>query len=128
MAARYKMKIVTDFAAAHFLRDYEGVCSRLHGHNWKVEVQVAATALDKVGMGMDFKDIKVATKVLIDSMDHYNLNDVPPFDKINPTAENLAAFFYQQLSEKINTANGNVKVDTVTIWETERACVSYSED
>ena len=126
MAPRYTMKIVTDFAAAHYLRDYEGVCNRLHGHNWKVEVNVSATRLDKVGMGMDFKDIKDATRQLLGGLDHYNLNDIAPFDSINPTAENIAAFFYQKLSEFLNS--DAVKVSGVTIWETDRACVTYTEE
>ncbi len=126
MASRYTMKIVTDFAAAHYLRDYEGVCNRLHGHNWKVEVQVCATALDRIGMGMDFKEIKDATRQLLGGLDHYNLNDITPFDTINPTAENIAAFFYRKLSESLNS--DKVKVSAVTIWETDRACVTYTEE
>lgn len=126
MAPRYTMTIVTDFAAAHYLRDYEGVCNRLHGHNWKVEVYVQASALDRVGMGMDFKDIKDATRELLGGLDHYNLNDIAPFDQINPTAENIAAFFYSKLSDALNS--DVVKVSAVTIWETDRACVTYTED
>ena len=120
------MKIVTDFAAAHQLRDYPGVCSRLHGHNWKVEVDVVARQLDKVGMGLDFADIKSATRELIGSLDHRNLNDLVPFDTVNPTAENIAAHMYQRLSAELN--DERVKVDAITIWETERSCVTYSED
>jgi len=126
MSGRFKMKIVTDFAAAHLLRDYPGPCSRLHGHNWKVEVEVVTTRLDKIGMGMDFTDIKSATKSVIDQMDHRHLNDLPPFDTINPTAENIAAHIYQQLVEKLN--DERVSVHAVTLWETERACVSYTEE
>ena len=126
MTARYTMKILTDFAAAHFLRGYDGECSRLHGHNWKVEVQVTTSVLNDVGMGMDFKEIKAATKQLIDSMDHYNLNDLPPFDKINPTAENISAYIYKELSAKLNT--DDIKVASITLWETDRACVIYCED
>ena len=126
MSGRFKMKIVTDFAAAHLLRGYPGPCSRLHGHNWKVEVEVTATRLDEIGMGMDFRDIKTATKTVIDQMDHRHLNELPPFDEINPTAENIAAHIYQQLVEKLN--NERVSVHTVTLWETERACVSYTEE
>ena len=126
MTKRYTMKILLDFAAAHLLRDYEGVCNRLHGHNWKVEVQVTATSLDNVGMGMDFKVIKDATRELIGKLDHRNLNDIPPFDKINPTAENISEYLYQELSNELN-ADG-IKVSTVTLWETDRACVTYSED
>lgn len=120
------MKILLDFAAAHYLRNYEGVCNRLHGHNWKVEVQVTATELDHVGMGMDFKVIKDATRELIGNLDHYNLNDIPPFDKINPTAENISAYLYGELSTKLNT--DGVKVSSVTLWETDRACVTYTEE
>jgi len=126
MTGRYKMKIVTDFAAAHVLRGYPGACSRLHGHNWKVEVEVVASKLDAIGMGMDFKDIKGATKTVIDTMDHRHLNELPPFTEVNPTAENIAAFIYTSLASKINDERVNVRA--VTIWETERACVTYSED
>ena len=126
MTARYTMKIVTDFAAAHWLRDYDGPCSRLHGHNWKVEVQVNASSLDKVGMGIDFTDIKAVTRDVIGALDHRNLNEIPPFDQINPTAENISAFLYQQLGQRLNTER--VKVAAVTLWETERACVTYQED
>lgn len=126
MSGRFKMKIVTDFAAAHLLRGYPGPCSRLHGHNWKVEVEVTATRLDEIGMGMDFRDIKAATKAVIDQMDHRHLNELPPFDEINPTAENIAAYIYQQLATKLN--DERVSVHAITLWETERACVSYTED
>ncbi len=126
MTKRYTMKILLDFAAAHLLRDYEGVCNRLHGHNWKVEVQVTATELDQVGMGMDFKVIKDATRNLIDKLDHRNLNDIPPFDRINPTAENISAYLYQELSKSLN--GDTVKVSSITLWETDRACVTYSEE
>ena len=126
MTACYTLKILTDFAAAHYLRNYEGVCNRLHGHNWKVEVQVVARQLDEVGMGVDFKVIKDATKSLIGRLDHYNLNDQPPFDAINPTAEKIAAYVYNELSQTLNSAT--VKVDAITLRETDRACVTYTED
>lgn len=126
MTARYTMKILTDFAAAHYLREYEGECSRLHGHNWKVEVQVTTTGLNSVGMGMDFKDIKTATRNLIGKLDHYNLNDIPPFNEINPTAENISAYLYKQLSGELNS--DGIKVSSVTLWETDRACVTYTEE
>jgi len=126
MPARYTIKIVTDFSAAHYLRNYEGKCARLHGHNWKIEVEIDARQLDDVGMGIDFQDVKAETRELLEGLDHYNLNDMPPFDKINPTAENLSAFIYQSLATKIN--DQRIQVSAVTVWETERACVRYSED
>ncbi|MGD8591216.1 MAG: 6-carboxytetrahydropterin synthase QueD [Gammaproteobacteria bacterium] len=123
MTALYTLKIVTDFAAAHTLRDYPGACSRMHGHNWKVEVEVQATRLDSVGMGIDFKQIKQATRKVTDELDHYYLNEIPPFDRVNPTAENIASYIYQAVAELIN--DKRVKVSAVTLWETERACVRY---
>ncbi|WP_455210630.1 6-carboxytetrahydropterin synthase QueD [Kaarinaea lacus] len=123
MAAIYTLKIVTDFAAAHTLRDYPGACSRMHGHNWKVEVEVQATQLDSVGMGIDFKEIKQATRKVTDELDHYYLNEIPPFDRVNPTAENIASYIYQAVSELID--NERVKIKSVTLWETEKACVRY---
>ena len=126
MPPRYTLKILTDFAAAHLLRGYPGACSRLHGHNWKVEVEVVATALDAIGMGVDFKVIKAATRDVIGRLDHYNLNEIAPFDTINPTAENIAAFLYGELSKALNT--DTVTVRAITLWETDRACVTYTED
>jgi 6-pyruvoyltetrahydropterin/6-carboxytetrahydropterin synthase len=125
MAAIYTLKIVTDFASAHTLRDYPGACSRMHGHNWKVEVEVLATQLDNVGMGVDFKVIKKATRQVTDELDHYYLNDIPPFDRVNPTAENIASYIFQAVSEKLN--NERIKVKAVTLWETERACVRFEQ-
>lgn len=125
MQARYRLSVTADFSAAHSLRGYPGDCSRLHGHNWKVGVEVEATALNEYGMGVDFKTIKQAARGLAAELDHRNLNDLAPFDRINPTAENIAAWFYRGLSEILNTAT--VRVAAVTIWETDTAGVTYSE-
>jgi len=126
MAARYILKIVTDFASAHSLRDYPGECRRLHGHNWKVEVEVTARALDSLGMGVDFKVIKQAARKATDELDHRYLNEIAPFDQINPTAENLAAHIFRRIGEELN--DERVQVSAVTLWETERACVRYTEE
>lgn len=126
MASRYTLNVTAEFAAAHSLRDYPGECSRLHGHNWKVEVEVTATALDAVGMGVDFKTMKAAAREAVGVLDHRYLNEVPPFDRINPTAENIAVYLYQQLSRQLNDAR--VRVSAVTLWETDRARVRYSEE
>jgi len=126
MSSRYTLKVVSDFASAHTLRDYPGACSRMHGHNWKVEAEVIASKLDTVGMGIDFKKIKSAVKELTDVLDHRYLNEIEPFDSINPTAENIAAWLYKGLSEKLN--NEHVQVSAITLWETERACVRYTEE
>ena len=126
MAARYTLKILTDFASAHTLRDYPGACARMHGHNWKVEAEVIATRLDKVGMGVDFKVIKQATREIAARLDHRYLNELDPFTGVNPTAENIAAYFYKELAAQLN--NDSISVYAVTLWETERACVRYAEE
>jgi len=126
MAAHYTLKIVTDFASAHTLRDYPGDCSRMHGHNWKTEIEVSASKLDQAGMVIDFKDIKKATREITAELDHRYLNDLAVFSEINPTAENIAAYLYTSLSSQLNTEN--IKITAVTLWETERACVRYTEE
>ncbi len=126
MSARYTLKVVSDFAAAHSLRGYPGDCRKLHGHNWKVEVEVEASELDELGMAIDFKKVKQATKKVTDELDHSYLNEIAPFDTVNPTAENIAAHIYRRLGEEINEPR--VSVHAVTIWETERACVRYTEE
>ena len=126
MTANYLLKVVTEFASAHTLRDYPGACSRMHGHNWKVELEAEATSLDEVGMGIDFKKMKAAANEVGDRLDHRYLNDLEPFTEINPTAENIAAYMYREISEILNS--NTIRVKAVTLWETDRACVRYSEE
>jgi len=126
MPASYQLKVITEFASAHTLRDYPGACSRMHGHNWKVELEATATTLDDVGMGIDFKKMKAVAREVGDRLDHHYLNEIEPFTEINPTAENIAAYLYREISAKLNT--DTIKVNAVTLWETERACVKYSEE
>lgn len=126
MPARYTLKVLTDFAAAHALRHYPGDCAKLHGHNWKVEAEVSASELNELGIGMDFKQIRRETKAICERLDHTYLNELSPFDEINPTAENIAAYIYHQLAERLNSAT--TRVSAITIWETERASVRYTEE
>lgn len=126
MAVRYILTVVTEFAAAHVLREYPGECSRLHGHNWKVEVEVSARELDAVGMGVDFKTVKAAAREVLGRLDHRHLNEVPPFDRVNPTAENIAAYLHQEIGAMLN--DGRVRVSAITVWETERARVRFAEE
>nr|VFK55431.1 MAG: 6-pyruvoyltetrahydropterin/6-carboxytetrahydropterin synthase [Candidatus Kentron sp. TUN]VFK55512.1 MAG: 6-pyruvoyltetrahydropterin/6-carboxytetrahydropterin synthase [Candidatus Kentron sp. TUN]VFK61647.1 MAG: 6-pyruvoyltetrahydropterin/6-carboxytetrahydropterin synthase [Candidatus Kentron sp. TUN] len=126
MISTYILKVTTDFAAAHSLRGYSGNCRRMHGHNWKVEVEATTTSLDKCGMGVDFQIIKEGIQSVARELDHYYLNEIPPFDKINPTAENIAAYLFQGISKILN--DERIRISAVTLWETERACVRYQED
>ncbi len=98
----------------------------MHGHNWKLEVKVDASELDEIGMGIDFKTIKRHANDLAEKLDHQYLNELEYFSEINPTAENIAGWFYHQLSERLNDAR--IRVSEVTIWETDSACVSYRQE
>ncbi len=121
----FVLKIVTDFASAHSLRNYPGDCARLHGHNWQVEVSVCSEVLDDNGIAIDFREIKKQTKLVIKRLDHQYLNEIKPFDVLNPTAENIAKYFFEEVGLLINSEN--VKVKEVLIWETPRSAITYSE-
>jgi 6-pyruvoyltetrahydropterin/6-carboxytetrahydropterin synthase len=121
----FVLKIVTDFASAHSLRDYPGDCARLHGHNWQVEVSVCSEVLDDSGIAIDFREIKKQTKLVVKRLDHQYLNEIKPFDVLNPTAENIAKYFFDEIALLI--PNKDVKVKEVMIWETPRSAVTYSE-
>ena len=126
MKPRYTLKVSADFAAAHQLRDYPGACSRLHGHNWRLEVEVSSSRLDELGMVIDFRRIRQEARAVVERLDHAFLNEIPPFDEINPTAENIAAHLYREIDARIRTDER--RVESVTLWETDRACVRYSEE
>jgi len=121
----YRLQIQTSFAAAHCLINYQGDCENLHGHNWKVEVAVTAVELDKAGLGIDFKILKSETSTLLKTLDHKYLNELHPFIGQSPSSENIARYLYQQLSGTLN--NGNVTVESVTVWESDVACATYYE-
>lgn len=121
----FLVKVITDFSAAHALRGYQGDCARVHGHNWTVEVEISIKALNDIGISIDFKDIKAEVKDIIASLDHQFINEIKPFDDINPTAENLAYYFFNELKTKIN--NTNAQISKVVIWENPRSCVCYYE-
>ena len=119
----YEVTIETHFSSAHRLRQYNGECERLHGHNWEVKVSIASDRLNDLGMVMDFRDLKSATKILMDKFDHQYLNEVPPFTEINPTTENIAKYIFDELSASVNT--DSIKVSKVTVWESPTCYASY---
>jgi 6-pyruvoyltetrahydropterin/6-carboxytetrahydropterin synthase len=121
----YNLTIRTSFAAAHNLINYQGDCENLHGHNWKVEVTVTARELDKAGLGIDFKVLKRESGVVINELDHKYLNENPAFKEVSPSSEHISCFLYHRLSERLN--NGNIKVDSVTVWESDNASACYYE-
>lgn len=121
----YKVFVHTSFSSAHRLREYEGPCEALHGHNWKIEAAVEAQELDQLGMVIDFKQLKQELKTIIDRLDHTYLNEVPPFDALNPSSENIAHYLFQELKKVIN--DGRKQVSEVRVWESEGSLALYSE-
>jgi 6-pyruvoyltetrahydropterin/6-carboxytetrahydropterin synthase len=126
VAGIFEVYIKTHFSAAHRLEGYPGDCARSHGHNWFVEVYVQCKDLNEIGIGIDFRDIKTAVEEVLFKLDHFDLNDLEPFKTINPSAENIAKYLYQELSQKIN-ANA-VRVSKVRISETPGAGAFYWEE
>ncbi len=121
----YRLKVITSFASAHNLINYQGECENLHGHNWKVEVSVKAKDLDKAGLGIDFKILKAETNKLLKTLDHKYLNELPPFSELSPSSENIARFLFHELGKSLD--NENIKVEMVTVWESDFASASYFE-
>jgi len=120
----YTVSIDTHFSASHRLIGYSGPCESLHGHTWKVRVTIQAEQLDEIGITVDFKTLNVIIQSVVQKLDHHHINDIPPFDTINPTAENLAGYLYRSIRGKMPDS---VSVSEVTVWESDRYAVSYSE-
>ena len=120
----YYVTATQTFSAAHSLRDYDGKCERLHGHNYRIEVTLKGPNLNKGGMVVDFTLLRQALDKAIARLDHQHLNEVKPFDKLNPTAEYIAKLIYEEMVLKFSTRK--VKVHEVTVWESEGCRASYA--
>lgn len=121
----YRISVEQHFDAAHYLRGYKGKCEALHGHRYKVVVKVDASELNDIGLAYDFTDLKKHLSEVIARFDHACLNDVPPFDKQNPSAENIAADIYKGL--KAGLAGEPVTISSVEVWESPHTGVTYTE-
>ena len=125
----FEIQTSIEFSAAHSLRDYDGPCARNHGHNYRLEIVVRAEQLNDQMMVMDFTEMDHLLAGVIKPVDHQNLNEIPPFDKINPTAEAIAAWFFKELKPGVAAiTGGRAGLARVRLWETPEACVTYSEE
>jgi 6-pyruvoyltetrahydropterin/6-carboxytetrahydropterin synthase len=124
----FQITVEDSFAAGHYLRNYRGKCENPHGHNYKVRVTLYGEELDRAGLLLDFKDLKDVMRDVVDRLDHQMINDLEPFTVLNPSAENLAKYFYDETQVKLRAAtNGRVRVKDVTVWETETTTATYFE-
>lgn len=121
----YRVSVEQHFDAAHYLRGYQGKCEKLHGHRFKVVVSLKAAALNETGLAYDFVELKGHLGEILTQFDHTCLNDVPPFDKLNPSSENIAATVYDQLKGRLP---GEVSLSSVEVWESPQSCVTYSPE
>ena len=119
---QYALTVRSSFSAAHRLLEYEGNCERLHGHNWQVEVTVESEVLDSRGMALDFRVMKSALNEILSSIDHKYLNDVPPFDAMNPSSENIARHIFEEMERAVPPP---VRLARVAVWESEDAWAEY---
>ena len=119
----YELKVITNFSAAHQLKDFEGACENLHGHNWKIEVYVTSETLNEAGIVMDFRVLKAHVKTVMADLDHKFLNDLEAFKDQNPSSENIARYGVEQLSLSLD--GPEIKVSRVTAWESETSCATY---
>jgi 6-pyruvoyltetrahydropterin/6-carboxytetrahydropterin synthase len=120
----FEVAVEQTFAAGHALRNYKGKCENVHGHNFKVRVVIEGEKLDETGLLVDFLDVKAAMQKIIDRLDHVFLNDVAPFDVKNPSAENIAEYFYQEMARSLRETVP-VRIRDVKVWETEVQSATY---
>jgi len=119
----YEVTIRRSFSAAHTLKEVGGKCEELHGHNFVVEVSVTVPDLNREGLAIDFRVLKRWTEEILETLDHKYLNDIPYFNALNPSAENIARFVYERIAQKAHLQK--IRVSRVTVWESEDARASY---
>jgi 6-pyruvoyltetrahydropterin/6-carboxytetrahydropterin synthase len=121
----FEVSVDQTFAAGHALRNYKGRCENVHGHNFKVQVTIEGERLDDTGMLVDFLDVKQSMQSVIARLDHQFLNEIPPFDVKNPSAENIAEHFYSEMTEGLAKNPVAIRIREVKVWETDIQSASY---
>ncbi len=122
----YQVSVEQHFDAAHFLRGYQGKCEALHGHRFRVVAKVKSSVVNDIGIAYDFTKLKQCLSDILTRFDHTCLNDVLPFDKINPSSENIASTIYNELQPAL--AGAPVSISSVEVWESPHSGVAYSPD
>ena len=120
-----ELKVTEHFDSAHYLREYPGKCKNVHGHTWYVDVVIKGKHLDNTGILIDFSDLKELVRNLIKPYDHQLLNEIAPFDTVNPSSENLAKYFYYELKKILS--DKPISLVRVTVSESPTTAASYYE-
>jgi len=121
----FEVNVEETFAAGHALRGYKGKCENTHGHNYRVRVTIEGPQLDHIGLLCDFVHVKKVMHQVIGLMDHKYLNETPPFDVLNPSAENIAKYFYDQAVAQMREHANGARISCVTVWETDNTYAAY---
>jgi 6-pyruvoyltetrahydropterin/6-carboxytetrahydropterin synthase len=122
----FEVSVEEKFSAGHALRGYKGKCENPHGHNYRVRVTLEGQQLDSIGLLYDFTHVKRALREVIGGLDHQFLNDLAPFDAVNPSAENLAKFFHDQASRHLEQSPNSPRIKQITVWETDECSATYT--
>ncbi len=123
----FEVTVEQTFAAGHALREYKGKCENVHGHNYRVQVTVEGERLNRIGLLVDFVELKKAVRQVIDKLDHQFINDLEPFTILNPSAENIAKYFYDEVNGLMNFDRYDVpvRIARIKIWETDTSIAVY---
>jgi len=123
----FEVMIERNFSSAHQLRGYKGKCENLHGHNYKIEIFARGRELDKIGLLVDFVELKAAADEVVQYLDHRNINELPPFDEeLNPSAENLARYILERVAARVG--DERVQIYKVRCYETPTSVATYQVD
>jgi len=124
----FEVTVEAGFSSGHYLRNYHGKCENPHGHNYRVLVTLEGEELDEAGLLLDFKLLKTLLRPVVERLDHLMINDIEPFTELNPSAENLARYFYQQTAQHLQgMTGGRVRVKDCTLFETDSSFARYYE-
>jgi 6-pyruvoyltetrahydropterin/6-carboxytetrahydropterin synthase len=126
--AMFEVTVQAGFSSGHYLRNYQGKCENPHGHNYRVLVTLIGEALDETGLLLDFKLLKQVLRPTVQYLDHNMINDLEPFNTLNPSAENLARYFYEQTTDQLREmTSGRVRIKDCTVYETDTGFARYYE-
>ncbi len=120
----FEVSVEETFSAGHALRNYKGKCENPHGHNYRIQVIFSGPELDSIGLLLDFVAVKKLMQTVVDRLDHQYLNNLAPFDVLNPSAENMAKYFYDEISEGLGQS-APAKLGQVRVWETDTTSATY---
>jgi 6-pyruvoyltetrahydropterin/6-carboxytetrahydropterin synthase len=121
----FQVSVDETFSAGHALRGYKGKCENPHGHNYKVRVTLEGPDLDSIGLLADFTSVKRVLREIVAGVDHKFLNDQAPFDAINPSAENIAKYFYDATAGQVRDLGAGARIASITVWETDTTAATY---